>query len=94
MRPITVLNGILFGSCVALFLGTSVTLLIFLIIGPETPSIKAELGSLSMYAGIFLGMMLLSGGSFYGHLRKRAWRWWSQAFTLAGLAGSILYLLP
>lgn len=94
MRPITVLNGILFGSCVALFLGTAVTLLIFVIIGPETPSIKAELDSLTVFAVIFLGMLLLSGGSFYGHLRMRPWRWWSQAFTLAGLAATVYYLLP
>lgn len=94
MRPITVLNGILFGSSVALFLGTAVTLLIFAIIGPESPSIKAEFGPLSVYAGIFFGMLMLSGSSFYGHLRLRKWRWWSQAATLLGLAAAILYLLP
>lgn len=94
MRPIAVLNGILFGSSVALFLGTAVTLLIFVIIGPEAPSIKAELGSLSIYALIFLVMMVVSGFSFYGHLRRLAWRWWSQAATLAALGGAIAYLLP
>ncbi|MDX1453892.1 MAG: hypothetical protein R3217_00385 [Gammaproteobacteria bacterium] len=94
MRPITVLNAILLGSFLALFLGTAVTLFIFALIGPEAPSIKGEFGPLSIYCGIFFVLTLACAASFLGHLKKRPWRWLAQAVELVGLAAAIWYFLP
>lgn len=94
MRPITVLNGILLGSCGSIFLGVAVTLLIFLILGPENPSLKRELGPLGVYALIFLGMTAVSGWAFVGQLLLKPWRWWAQGVLVVTATGVIWYLLP
>lgn len=94
MRPITVLNGIIMGSCGSIFIGTAVTLVIFLIIGPENPSLKRELGPLTLYVAIFAGLTALSVLAFVGQLLVKPWRWWSQAAMLVAVTGVVFYLLP
>lgn len=94
MRPITVLNGIVMGSCGSILIGISVTLVIFLVLGPENPSLQRELGPLSLYAAIFAGLTALSAWAFVGQLLMKRWRWWAQAALLSGLVGATLYLLP
>lgn len=94
MRPITVLNGIILGSCGAIFIGIAVTLLIFLLLSPENPSLRRELGPLTVYAGIFAGMTALSAWAFLGQLLLKPWRWWAQAAMLLGGTASVYYLLP
>src|SRR5690606_34858596 len=94
MRPITVLNGIIMGSCGSIFIGIAVTLVIFLVLSPDNPSLQREMGPLSVYAGIFAGLTVLSVVSFMGHLRMKAWRWWAQLALLLAGAGAVYYLLP
>ncbi|HLU62577.1 MAG TPA: hypothetical protein VKZ99_09565 [Gammaproteobacteria bacterium] len=94
MRPITVLNGIVLGSCGSIFLGIAVTLLIFVLLGPENPSLQRELGPLTLYALIFLGLTLLSALAFVGQLLLKPWRWWAQAVMLAAATAAVWYLLP
>lgn len=94
MRPITVLNGIIMGSCAAIFLGISVTLIIFLLLSPENPSLQREFALLRIYDALFAGLLLLSALAFIGQLLLKKWRWWAQGALVAGLAGAILYLLP
>ena len=94
MRPITVLNGIIMGSCGSIFIGIAVTLVIFLILGPENPSLQRELGPLSLYAAIFAGLTALSVLAFVGQLLLKPWRWWSQGAILAAATGVVFYLLP
>lgn len=94
MRPITALNGIIMGSCGSILLGISVTLLIFLVLGPENPSLQRELRPLSIYAGIFAGLTALSAWAFVGQLLLKSWRWLAQAVLILGLAAAIYYLLP
>lgn len=94
MRPITVLNGIIMGSCGSIFIGIAVTLVIFLVLSPDNPSLQREMGPLSVYAGIFAGLTVLSVVSFLGHLRMKAWRWWAQLVLLLAGAGAVYYLLP
>ncbi|HEX7046896.1 MAG TPA: hypothetical protein VF275_04940 [Gammaproteobacteria bacterium] len=94
MRPITVLNGIIMGSCGSIFIGIAVTLVIFLVLSPENPSLQRELGPLSVYAGIFAVLTALSVLSFAGHLLMKWWRWWAQAVLLIAGAAAIYYLLP
>lgn len=94
MRPITVLNGIIMGSCGSIFLGIAVTLVIFLFLGPDEPRLQRELGPLSLYAGIFAILTALSAWAFLGQLLLKPWRWWAQGVLLAGVAGAVFYLLP
>lgn len=94
MRPITVLTGIIMGSSLSIFLGIAVTLVIFLFLGPENPSLRRELGPLSVYAAIFAALTGLSVWTFYGQLLLKRWRWWAQAALLLAIAGTVFYLLP
>ncbi|HEX6927896.1 MAG TPA: hypothetical protein VF267_01505 [Gammaproteobacteria bacterium] len=94
MRPITVLNGIIMGSCGSIFIGIAVTLLIFIILGPEEPSLRRELGPLSVYAAIFAALTALSVWAFIGQLLLKRWRWWSQGVLLTAGIVTVYYLLP
>lgn len=94
MRPITVINGIILGSCLAIFLGLGVTLFIFLLLAPENPSLQRELAPLGVYTGIFGGMTGTAALAFYGQLKRLAWRWLAEAVLLAAGTATVLYLLP
>lgn len=94
MRPITVLNGIIMGSCGSIFLGLAVTLVIFQFLGSEEPRLRRELGPLSIYAAMFAVLTAVSAWAFLGQLLMKPWRWWAQGILLAGLAGAVFYLLP
>lgn len=94
MRPITVLNGIIMGSCGSIFTGIAVTLVIFLVIGPENPSLQRELGPLLRYAAIFLALTGLSTVAFIGQLLLKRWRWWAQGVMLVAVSAAVVYLLP
>lgn len=94
MRPITVLNGIIMGSCASIFIGIAVTLLIFLVLAPENPSLRRELGPLMVYAAIFAGLTAISSWAFVGQLLLKRWRWWAEAVLLFAATAAVLYLLP
>ncbi|HEX6928930.1 MAG TPA: hypothetical protein VF267_06750 [Gammaproteobacteria bacterium] len=82
------------GSCGSIFVGIAVTLVIFLVLSPDNPSLQRELGPLSVYAGIFAMLTALSALSFMGHLLTKAWRWWAQAVLLVAGAAAVYYLMP
>ena len=94
MRPITVLNGIIMGSCGSIFIGIAVTLVIFLVLGPENPSLQRELGPLTLYAAMFAALTGLSAWAFVGQLLLKSWRWWAQAVMLVAVTAVVFYLLP
>lgn len=94
MRPLTVLNGIIFGSCLSIFIGLAVTCFLFIMLAPENPSLQAELGPLGIYVGLFLGMSIVSGIAFLGQLFRKAWRWWAEGVLLLAGSASVFYLLP
>jgi len=93
MRPITVLNGIIMGSCGSIFLGIAVTLVIFLFLGAEHPTLQREITPLATYAAIFAVLTALAVWAFLGQLLLKPWRWWSQTALLAGVASAVFYLL-
>lgn len=94
MRPLTVLNGIIFGSCVSIFIGIAVTWLLFQLLAPENPSLQLELETLGVYALLFLGLVLVSGVAFLGQLLRKSWRWWAEAALLVAGSLAVFYLLP
>jgi hypothetical protein len=94
MRPLTVLNGIIFGSCLSIFIGLAVTLLLFSLLAPENPSLDQELGPLSVYTSLFFGMALVSGFAFTGQMLRSNWRWWAEGALVLSGTGAVFYLLP
>lgn len=94
MRPLTVITGILFGSCVAITVSLSAVLVIFMILGDEHPRVRDEFGPLVSSVGIFLGMTIVTGASFYTLLVNHAARVWAQVLMWAGLAATTWYYLP
>lgn len=94
MRPITVLTGIIMGSCGSIFLGTAVTLVIFLFLGTDAPRLQHELGPLATYVAIFAALTVLSAWAFLGQLLIKSWRWWAQGVLVGALVATVFYLLP
>ncbi len=73
---------------------TSMRLVIFLVLGPENPSLQRELGPLTLYAAMFAALTGLSAWAFVGQLLLKSWRWWAQAVMLVAVAAVVFYLLP
>ena len=94
MRPLTVITGILLGSCLAITVSLAAVLLMFLILGDDYPRVQHEFRSLVSSVGIFFGMTIISGASFYALLINHAARYWAQALMWAGLAATTWYYLP
>lgn len=94
MRPLTVLNGIIFGSCLSIFIGLAVTWLLFTLLAPENPSLQVELKPLGVYTLVFFAMSLVSGTAFIGQLLWKVWRWWAEGGLLLAGTATVFYLLP
>ena len=94
MRPVTVLNGVIFGSCLSIFLGLAVTGVIFALLASEHPSLEAEFEPLLVSTVLFAILAGISGTSFWMHLKQHAGRWFAQAVLLAVLALTVWYYLP
>ena len=78
MRPLTVLNAIVLGSCVATTFGLGATLVVFLILSGEHPQFQSELPMLVRYVAVLVALTTLAAFSFVGLVRERAWRRWAQ----------------
>lgn len=94
MRPLTVINGFLLGSCLSICLSLAMTLVTSLIVGADQPRIRAEIRPLVFSVMIFLGLTALAALSFYGMVRGRSWRWAAQCAVLAALAAAGWYYWP
>ncbi len=94
MRPIAVLNGVIFGSCLSIFLGLGVTGVIFALLAPEHPSLEAEFRPLLVSTLLFAILAVVSGISFWLQMKRHAGRWIAQAVMFAGLAVAVWYYLP
>ena len=94
MRPLTVITGILLGSCLAITVSLSAVLVIFLVLGDDYPRVNHEFDALLSSVGIFFVMTAICAASFYGLLINHAWRYWGQAIMWAGVAATTWYYLP
>jgi uncharacterized membrane protein len=94
MRPLTVITGILLGSCAAIAISLAMVVIVFLVLGDEYPRLQHEFRPLLISMFIFLGMTVLTAGSFYSLVRMLRWRLWSQLFMWLGLSATIWYFLP
>ena len=94
MRPLTVITGILLGSCFSIALSLAMVLVVFLFLGDEYPRLQHEFRPLLASLFIFLVMTILTAGSFYSLIKMTGWRKWSQAAMWAGFVATTAYYWP
>ncbi|HNP34911.1 MAG TPA: hypothetical protein PKK10_03565 [Woeseiaceae bacterium] len=94
MRPLTVINGILLGSCFSIALSLAVVLLVFLIIVGDYPRVQSEIRPLTRSMFIFVGMTTIFAWSFYTMAKEHRLRIPAQILSLCGLAATICYYWP
>ena len=95
MRPLAVLNAILFGSAAAITFGLVGVLVIFLLLSGRHPEMEAELPALWRSAALFMALTAASGASLFGFLRELKWRWAALFTTLLLVAGmAAFYVRP
>lgn len=94
MRPLTVLNAIVLGSCVSIAVSLAAVLLMFLVLGDDYPRLRYEFRGLVVSFVIFLGMTAVSAVSFYAMLRHHAARHAAQAAMWLGIVGVGYYYWP
>ena len=91
MKPLTVITGIVLGSCLSIALSLAAVMLMFFVLGEEYPRVAHESGALAMSLGLFTCMTAISAMSFYSLLIQHPARWWAQALMWLGLALTGLY---
>ena len=90
MRPSVMLTGFLLGSSGAICFGLAGVAVVFLVLGPGHPELRAEVGPLLGHLWRFAALTLVSALSFYGLLRQLPWRRHSVAALLLVLGGLVL----
>jgi hypothetical protein len=94
MRPLTVVVGILLGSCLAITVSLAGVLFVFFVLGDQYPRLQHEFRPLLAAILIFSGMTIVSGASFYTLLTVHRARHLAFVVMLIGLAATILHYLP
>jgi hypothetical protein len=95
VRPLAVLNAILFGSAAAITFGLAGVLVIFLLLSGRHPEMQVELPTLWRSALLFGALTAVSGASLLGILRGLKWRWAALFATLLLIAGiTVFYVRP
>jgi len=94
MRPLTVITGILLGSCLSIAFSLAAVLLIFAILGDDYPRLSHEYGPLLASFSIFTAMTAITALSFYALVKHHPARWAAQAVMWAGLLGVGYYYWP
>ena len=94
MRPLTVITGIVFGSCASIAISLGAVLLIFLILGDDYPRLQYEFHGLLVSFAIFLTMTAISAWSFYWMIRDHQRRYLAQGAMWAALLLVGLYYWP
>ncbi len=89
MRPLAVLNAIVFGSAAAITFGLGGVLVIFLVLQGQYPQMRAEFPVLVRSSALFALLAAVSGTSLLGMLKGKPWRWVAQSamwLVVAGIA--------
>jgi hypothetical protein len=93
MRPLAVLNAIVFGSATAITFGLLGVVVIFLVLKGSNPAMNDEFPALLLSSVAFATLAAISGASLWGMLKQLTWRWWAQAAMWAAVASiALLYL--
>jgi hypothetical protein len=94
MRPMTMLNGFLLGTSVAIAIGTAVTLLIVTLLVGESSRLEGEWRPLLLTTVLFTALSGVCAAAFVGHLREHAWRWSAQLGVVLALAATVAFFWP
>jgi hypothetical protein len=94
MRPLAVLNAIVFGSAAAITFGLLGVVVIFLVLKGSNPAMSNEFPALLRSSVAFAVLAAVSGTSLWGLLKQLTWRWWAQAAMWAAIAGIALLYWP
>lgn len=94
MRPLTVITGILLGSCLAITVSLAAVLFVFLVLDADYPRLRYEFRALQQSLFIFLVMTSLSALSFYALTKNHPLRLWSQLVMWSGLAVTVWFYWP
>lgn len=92
MRPLAVLNAIVFGSAAAITFGLLGVVVIFLVLKGSNPAMTSEFPALVRGSAAFAVLAATSGASLWALLKTLKWRWWAQAAMWTAVAGiAVLY---
>ena len=94
MRPLAVLNAIVFGSATAITFGLVGVLVIFLVLQGEYPQMRAEFPVLVRSSALFVLLAAASGASLFGLLQHRRWRWLAHAAMWMVVVGITAFYWP
>jgi hypothetical protein len=94
MRPLAVLIAIVFGSAVSLALGLGMTWIVLLFLPEYAEIFAGEKGPLLQAIALFTMMASAAGGSLYGELRSRPWRYLAHGLLLAMLGLAVWVYSP
>jgi hypothetical protein len=94
MGPLTVITGIVLGSCLAITLSLGAVLFIFLVLADDHPQLGDEFGALVRSLLIFTAMTVISGLSFYSMLIRHGWRRGAQILMWLGVVATGSYYWP
>lgn len=94
MLPLTVITGIILGSCLSIAFSLAAVLIIFLVLGDEYPRLAHEFGSLVASFSLFIAMTAIAAASFYALLKHHPARWVAQGVMWSGLLAIGAYYWP
>lgn len=99
MRPLSFVNGVIFGSATALG-GVSGVILFFRYVLTFDSSLDQTvvrsalpLSELWRYTLIFSVLAVLAGLAFWGQVVGRRWRWWAEFLLAVALAAVAIWFL-
>ena len=94
MRPLTVINGIVLGTCLSIAVSLAAVVLMFLVLDDEYPRLGYEFRALITSMAIFLAMTAIAAVSFYGLLKNHPARHVAQIALWAGVLATTYYYWP
>ncbi|HLT91584.1 MAG TPA: hypothetical protein VKZ85_11610 [Woeseiaceae bacterium] len=94
MRPLTVITGIVLGSCASITVSLVAVLIMFLLLSGDHPRLAAEFPAMRASFALFSAMTAVSGLSFYGLVKRRKWRGVAQVAMWLGVIGTGWYYWP
>lgn len=94
MKPSVMLIGFVLGSAAAITFSLSGVAVVFLYLRPDYPRLEGEVQPLLLHLGIFSGLTVLAGLSFYAELKRPKWRIPAALGLAVGLIGVVAFYWP
>jgi hypothetical protein len=94
LGPLTVITGIILGSCLSIAVSLAAVLLVVMIVGTNDPRLDHEFPALFNSMLIFTALTVICAASFYLLLRRHGARWLAQGLMWAGIVGAGLFYWP